>query len=192
MIVRVWGIVNSTEVEFTPIDGKPDYWEAYAPRADEYQAIEVWAENEMGLRGYLNCSVHVEWGTDTTVRLIVTPYDARAETPAKEHSYQFLQGGNMSMPTALTHVGEKTAIQVMVTNISLTEGFSVVNPIWKLYSNGEIESNGECSVDIVDPFKYIRLTASIIPMRKNAKYKLTIEYQIPPENLAFDMWVLSL
>ena len=31
MIVRVWGVVNSTEVEFTPIPDRPGYWEGTAP-----------------------------------------------------------------------------------------------------------------------------------------------------------------
>ena len=32
MIIRVWGIVNSTEVEFTPIPDRPGYWEGYAKK----------------------------------------------------------------------------------------------------------------------------------------------------------------
>ena len=32
MIIRVWGIVNDTEVEFTPIPDRPGYWEGYAPQ----------------------------------------------------------------------------------------------------------------------------------------------------------------
>ena len=31
MIIRVWGVVNSTEVEFTPIPNRPGYWEGYRP-----------------------------------------------------------------------------------------------------------------------------------------------------------------
>ena len=48
MIVRVWGTVNSTEVEFTPIRDKPGYWEGYAPRVPGLQDIEIWAESSTG------------------------------------------------------------------------------------------------------------------------------------------------
>lgn len=61
MIIRVWGVVNSTEVEFTPIPNRPGYWEGYAPRLPGLQAIEIWAESDSGLRGHLQCSVMLDY-----------------------------------------------------------------------------------------------------------------------------------
>lgn len=74
MITRVWGIVNSTEVEFTPIRDRPDYWEGYAPRVPGLQDIEIWAENDKGARGHLQCTVQVQYHTHTQARLILLPY----------------------------------------------------------------------------------------------------------------------
>ncbi len=74
MIVRVWGVVNNTEVEFERIPEKPGYWEGYAPRVRGFQEIEVWAENDRGGRGHWNGQVVLEWHTPTRVRLFLAPY----------------------------------------------------------------------------------------------------------------------
>lgn len=78
MIVRVWGVVNRTEVEFTPIPDRPSYWEGYAPRSkDFYQEIEIWAKNDLGAIGHLNCSVLIKEWSPTTVQLLLAPYSVR-------------------------------------------------------------------------------------------------------------------
>lgn len=78
MITRVWGIVNSTSVEFTPVQNKPDYWEGYAPISkDDYQDIEIWAENDKGARGHLQCSIQVTWHSPTVAKLMIFPYYAK-------------------------------------------------------------------------------------------------------------------
>lgn len=61
MIIRVWGVVNSTEVEFTPIPNRPGYWEGYAPR----------------LRGHLQCSVMLDYHAHTEARLLGDRMEAR-------------------------------------------------------------------------------------------------------------------
>lgn len=73
MIVRVWGVVNSQEIEFTE-SNRPDYWEGYATRQEGLQDIEIWAENDKGARGHLQCSVAITYATSTTVRLLLCPY----------------------------------------------------------------------------------------------------------------------
>ena len=70
MIIRVWGIVNSAEVEFTPIPDRPGYWEGYAPRMPGLQAIEIWAESDSGLRGHLQCTVMLDYHAHTEARLL--------------------------------------------------------------------------------------------------------------------------
>lgn len=74
MIVRVWGIVNDTEVEFTPIRDRPGYWEGTAPKSTgEFEDVEIWAENDKGARGHLQCSVQIKH-TETHAYLLVLPY----------------------------------------------------------------------------------------------------------------------
>lgn len=108
MIIRVWGIVNSTEVEFTPIPDRPGYWEGYAPRLPGLQDIEIWAESDSGLRGHLQCTVMLDYhahtdaqlpwdrtnadlvGPERTVRLLLLPWVAnlitlREESVLQEH-----------------------------------------------------------------------------------------------------------
>ena len=70
MIIRVWGIVNSTEVEFAPIPDRPGYWEGYAPRMPGLQDIEIWAESDSGLRGHLQCTVMLDYHAHTEARLL--------------------------------------------------------------------------------------------------------------------------
>ena len=70
MIIRVWGIVNSTEVEFTPIPDRPGYWEGYAPRLPGLQDIEIWAESDSGLRGHLQCTVMLDYHAHTETWLL--------------------------------------------------------------------------------------------------------------------------
>lgn len=77
MIVRVWGIVNSTEVEFSPVADRPGYWEGLAPRVDGLQEIEIWAEDDEGARGHLQCTVQITYHTETVAQLLLLPYSAR-------------------------------------------------------------------------------------------------------------------
>ena len=77
MIIRVWGIVNSTEVEFTPVPDRPDYWEGLAPRSEGLQNIEIWAENDEGARGHLQCTVQITYQAEMAARLLLMPFYAR-------------------------------------------------------------------------------------------------------------------
>ena len=76
MIVRVWGIANSQEVEFQPIPERDGYWEGYAPKVPGYQNVEIWAENDKGRRGTLKCTALISYHNDTTVRIVLSPYYA--------------------------------------------------------------------------------------------------------------------
>ncbi len=76
MIIRVWGVVNDTEVEFTPLSGRPGYWEGYAPRMPGLQEIEIWAESDSGMRGHLQCTIQIDYHAHTQARLILLPYVA--------------------------------------------------------------------------------------------------------------------
>lgn len=84
MIKRVWGIVNSTEVEFTPIRDRPGYWEGLAPKSSGLEErIEIWAEAESGARGHLKCTVQIKYGK-THARLILLPFVAQFVNRYKE------------------------------------------------------------------------------------------------------------
>ena len=70
MIIRGWGVVNSTSVEFTPVPDRPGYWEGTAPRMPGLQDIEIWAESDSGLRGHLQCTVMLDYHAHTEARLL--------------------------------------------------------------------------------------------------------------------------
>ena len=74
MIVRVWGVVNRTEVEFTQIQNKPGWYEGYAPKGLIYQDIEIWAKNDRGAIGHLKTQVVIREWSPTEVQIILTPY----------------------------------------------------------------------------------------------------------------------
>ena len=80
MIVRVWGVVNSTEVEFTPIPDRPGYWEGTAPRMPALQDIEIWAESSTGARGHLQCTVMIDYHAHTEAHLLLLPWVAQLVT----------------------------------------------------------------------------------------------------------------
>lgn len=99
MITRVWGVVNSAKVEFTPIPEKPGYWEGYAPKARWVQELEIWAENHLGARGHLQCSLIIDEYTETEVRLILAPYrvallDSYEITVLNPYTSAILKGGS--------------------------------------------------------------------------------------------------
>ena len=77
MIIRCWGIVNGTEVEFSPVADRPGYWEGLAPRVDGLQEIEIWAENDEGARGHLQCTVQITYHTETVAQLLLLPFYTR-------------------------------------------------------------------------------------------------------------------
>lgn len=77
MITRVWGRINSKELEFTPIPEQPGYWEGFGPKNEIYQNIEIWAENDLGARGHLECTIVIREWTDTIARLLLAPYKVR-------------------------------------------------------------------------------------------------------------------
>lgn len=77
MIVRVWGVVNSVEVEFHPACDKADHWEGIAPRVKGLQKIEIWAENDKGARGYLQCALAIKNYSPDSVILMLFPYRVR-------------------------------------------------------------------------------------------------------------------
>lgn len=77
MIIRCWGEVNGTAVEFHPVPDRPDYWEGLAPRQPGLQDIEIWAESDSGARGHLQCSVQIQYYAETCARLLLIPYFAQ-------------------------------------------------------------------------------------------------------------------
>ena len=77
MIVRVWGVVNDTDVEFAPIPDRPGYWEGYTPRQPGLQDIEIWAESSTGARAHLQCTVMIDYHAHTMARLLLLPWAAR-------------------------------------------------------------------------------------------------------------------
>ena len=77
MIIRCWGEVNGTAVEFHPVPDRPDYWEGLAPRQPGLHDMEIWAESDSGARGHLQCSVQIQYYAKTYARLILLPYFAQ-------------------------------------------------------------------------------------------------------------------
>lgn len=74
MIVRCWGEINGTRIDFIPIPDRPDYWEGYAPRVPGLQNIQIWAENDRGARGHASVGVYVYYETRTVARIVLSPY----------------------------------------------------------------------------------------------------------------------
>lgn len=76
MITRVWGVINSVEVEFERVPDRPDFWQGIGPRVDGLQQIEVWAENSSGAKAYLPFAVSIKTYGPDLVTLLLSPYRA--------------------------------------------------------------------------------------------------------------------
>ena len=74
MITRVWGRINSLELEFEPLPDTPGYWTGIGPKEDIYQDIEIWAENHLGARGHLQTTIVIREYSPTQVRLMLLPF----------------------------------------------------------------------------------------------------------------------
>lgn len=74
MIVRVWGSINSTEVEFSKIPDKPGYWEGIGPRSEDYQLISIWAESSSGAVAHLDFAISMKVYGPDKVRLLLSPF----------------------------------------------------------------------------------------------------------------------
>lgn len=174
MVIRVWGIINSIEVEFHPIKDRPYYWEGYAPRIKGLQNIDIWAENDRGAKGHLKTQIRIEWNSPTIARLIITPY-----------TVTFIPNWRVFTMLESTDfiLGEKKQVSIIVKSIC-EKPFEVTDARYFLKVGDEIESSGECFVEQIQNSKSI-LSALIQPMRKNAIYDLNYSYTIYPEKLLY-------
>lgn len=76
MITRVWGSINSVEIEFKKVPDREGYWEGIGPRSEEYQIIDIWAETNSGSIAHLDFAISMKiYGSDK-VRLLISPYKA--------------------------------------------------------------------------------------------------------------------
>lgn len=88
MIVRVWGSINSTSVEFTKVPGRLDYWEGIGPRSEDYQMIDIWVESSTGAIAHLDFAISMKvYGSDK-VRLLLSPFRAKI---VEEYSARLLK-----------------------------------------------------------------------------------------------------
>lgn len=76
MITRVWGVINSVEVEFERVPDRPNFWQGVGPRVNGLQEIEVWAENDAGAKAYLPFAVSIKTFGPDLVTLLLSPYRA--------------------------------------------------------------------------------------------------------------------
>lgn len=76
MIVRVWGSINSTEVEFERVPDRPDYWEGIGPRSEDYQMIDIWAESSSGAIAHLDFAISMKVYCSDKVHLLLSPFRA--------------------------------------------------------------------------------------------------------------------
>lgn len=77
MITRVWGTINSVDVEFFRVKDRPGYWTGIGPRMANIQDIEVWAESDSGARAHMSFAISIKtYGPDHVI-LMLSPYRAR-------------------------------------------------------------------------------------------------------------------
>lgn len=94
MITRVWGIINSSEVEFERVLDRPDFWEGVGPRVPGQQEIEIWAENSAGAKAYLPFAVSIKTYGPDLVTLLLSPYRAYLMDDPQNVERGWLQDGS--------------------------------------------------------------------------------------------------
>ena len=61
MIIRVWGEVDGVEIPLRPLKDKPDYWYGYCDWSPNLLHMELWAENDRGVRGHFDGFVKIQY-----------------------------------------------------------------------------------------------------------------------------------
>lgn len=86
MITKVWGIINSENVDFESVPDRPGYWSGVGPRVPGIQDIEIWAESASGAKCHLNYAISIQtYGADK-VRLMLSPYRVRLLNDSERRS----------------------------------------------------------------------------------------------------------
>lgn len=181
MIVKCWGIVNDTRVDFVPVDDRPGYWMGYAPRVKGLQHIQIWAQNDIGAVGYLNYQALLIFDTTTVAKIILAPYAVSLIDPAGSKIVS--RGGNSVMDSAIVKLGEKRNVSILVKSVEKKE-FDIEKATYILKRGDEIEDSGECS-DYTTNHKEHVLSALIEPKAKSSNYILEFYYTINPEELCY-------
>lgn len=189
MILRVWGVVNSTTIEFHPLEDKPGYWEGFAPRIPGLQNIEIWAENDKGARGHLDCQVAISWNQNDEAHLVLHPYVVRLITRYRVGLRTIKAGGGCMCETINFRLGEKKNIPISIRSTTRSP-FEVTNARYFLKSGSSVEDKGECTiVPGNDGQTEWIVSALVTPQRKCAKYTLEFHYDIFPEKFIHEVQI---
>lgn len=179
MIVRVWGRINSKELDFTPIADRPGYWEGYGPKNPNsyYEDIEIWAQNDLGARGHLKCQLVIREWSPTSVRLILTPYDLH-----------LIERWSIMVESQTFQFGERRMVTACVRSTS-KQPFEIKDAAFSLMRGKEEEASGLCVVEEISPVE-MHMSAMISPLRPNAVYRLEFRYRIADEKLIYPCKIL--
>lgn len=181
MIIKCWGVVNDTKIDFVPVEGRPNYWMGYAPRVKGLQHIQIWAQNDVGAIGYLDYQAILIFDTEITAKILLAPYAVSLIDPAGSKIVS--RGGYSVMDTTMMQLGEKRNVSILVKSIDKKE-FDIEKASYILRRGDEIEAEGECSDDTTN-FKEHVLSALIEPQAKSSNYILEFHYTINPEELCY-------
>ena len=179
MIIRCWGEVEGCRIDFTPVDDRPGYWEGYSKWHPSLLDMEIWAENDRGAIGHIQCQIQIKYSEKpkTLVRIVMCPYHVRL----------FAEGyiGELPMKSVTYDIGEKKYVMLDVRSTNKTH-FEITNPTWKLMCGDEEEASGTCEIEYTSEFN-CRLKSMINPMRAKCLYMLKVDYDILDEH--FIEWV---
>lgn len=174
MIVRCWGEVDGERIDFSPIMDRPGHWEGYISWRPGPLDIEIWAENDRGAKGHIQCQVQIQYfeKSDTVVRIVLCPYHIRL----------FAEGyrGELPMKSVSFDFGEKKKVLLDIRSTNNTP-FEITNASWSLLCGDEEESHGDCEINYIRKYEY-ELSSLIQPMRPRCLYLLKVEYDILDEH----------
>ena len=174
MIVRVWGKINSQELDFTPVIDKPGYYEGYGPKNKNsfYEDIEIYAKNHLGAIGHLQCQVVIREWSPTKVQLLIAPY----KIILIERWKAMIESQNFTF-------GERKVVTACITSMA-KQPFEIKNATYSLKYGDEEEASGHCIITEITPIEF-HLGAMISPLRPNAVYRLEYRYDIGGERLIY-------
>lgn len=183
MIIRCWGIVNSTNIEFSPMEERPGYWSGIAPWQPGLQDIEIWAENDKGAIGHVNVQVGLTYldKDKTLVRLVLCPFTVKVLLD--KDNLLYYGGRNKQLEESVTFLfGEHRKVSIQIDSVHHIP-FPVTNAKWTLKEHGSdnVEAEGDCDTTEVRMNRWV-CTALIRPLKPSSYYKLYFAYDIGDEH----------
>lgn len=170
MIVKCWGEIDDERIDFQPMHDRPGYWCGYCSWRPGLLHLNIWAENQYGAVGHVDCDIQVQYdNASTKCRLILYPYKIDLYFENK-----FL--GDVRMKSITFDFGEQKNVTLDIRSLD-RKAFYISEASWELHSSDEIESQGDAKIIPINS-THSQIECLIEPLKPDSLYDLKVQYKI--------------